>query len=179
LTSAVACRLLIRVQGLKPPDSHHLDAAVGWLGLGCAGDARVELDLISAGQQQHPDVLEARWTLCVHEEDWAAALEIARAELAASPDDCLGWLHQAYALRRVPGGGLTQAWDALLPAAGKFPGEPVIAFNLACYACQLQQLDAARQWLQRAMKIGGKEAVRKMALADDDLKPLWPEIQEL
>ena len=145
------------------PDSHHLNAAVGWLGLGCARDARVELDLISAAQQKHPDVLDARWTLCVHEKNWAEALEIARAELAASPDDCPGWLHQAYALRRAPGGGLPQAWDALLPAAGKFPREPVIAFNLSCYACQMQQLEAARQWLQRAMKTGGKPGAAAIA----------------
>ena len=172
-------RLLIRVQGLEPPDSHHLDAAAGWLGLGCVKDAQAELDLISAARQQHPAVLDVRWTLCAREKRWAEALEIAQAEVAANPDDCPGWLHQAYALRRIPGGGLPQAWDVLLPAAGKFPKEPVIAFNLSCYACQMDQLDAARQWFKRAMKIGGKEAMKKMALADDDLKPLWAEIQEL
>jgi Tfp pilus assembly protein PilF len=88
-------------------------------------------------------------------------------------------LHRAYALRRAPGGGLPQAWDALLPAAGKFPEEPVAAYNLSCYACQMQQLDRARHWLQRAIKTGGKDAIKKMALADDDLKPLWEEIREL
>jgi predicted Zn-dependent protease len=167
------------VQPLETLDLRHLDAAVGWLGLGCAPEARVELELISAARQQHPAVLDARWTLCAHEKRWAEALEIAKAELAAAPDDCAGWLHRAYALRRVPDGGLARAWDALLPAAEKFPKEPVIAFNLACYACQRQQPDVARQWLQRAMKTGGREAMRKMALADDDLKPLWAEIREL
>jgi hypothetical protein len=28
------------------------------------------------------------------------------------------------------------------------------------------------------MNIGGREAIRKMALADDDLKPLWAEIEK-
>jgi hypothetical protein len=167
------------VQGLEPSDLRHLDAAVGWLGLGCAPEARAELDMISGDRQQHPAVLDARWTLCAHEKRWADALEIANAELAVAPDDCPGWLHRAYALRRVPDGGLPRAWDALLPAAEKFPDEPVVAFNLACYACQRQQPDVAREWLQRAMKIGGREAIRKMALADDDLKPLWAEIREL
>jgi predicted Zn-dependent protease len=166
------------VQPLETPDTHRLDAAVGWLGLGCAREARTELDLISAGQQQHPAVLDARWTLCAQEKRWADALEIARAELAAVPDDCPGWLHRAYALRRVADGGLPRAWEALLPAAEKFPREPVIAFNLACYACQMQQPEAARHWLRRAMKVGGREAIRKMALADDDLEPLWAEIRE-
>ena len=168
-----------RVKFLGPPDSHHLDAAIGWLGLGCADDARDELKLISAGQQNHPDVLEMWWTLCVHEKDWPDALQIAELELKFAPDDAGGWLHRAYALRRVNGGGLPKAWDALLPAAGQFPQEPVIAYNLSCYACQMQQLELAREWLQRAVQAGQKEVIKQMALADDDLKPLWLEIQEL
>ena len=166
------------VQRLGPPDSHHLDAAVGWLGLGCVAEARVELDLISAARQKHPAVLEARWTICAREKRWAEALEIAQAELAVAPDDCAGWLHRAYALRRVPDGGLPQAWEALLPAAEKFPREPVIAYNLSCYACQLQQPDVARRWLRRAMKAGDRETIKHMALADDDLQTLWAEIEK-
>ena len=161
---------------LGPPESHHLRAATGWLGLGCAEDARAELAKIPPASQQHPDVLELRWTLCAHELQWRAALEVADAELAAAPDDPAGWLHRAYALRRVSDGGLTRAWDALLPAAKKFPAEPVVAYNLSCYACQLQQLDIARHWLQRALAAGQKAAIKKMALADADLQPLWPEI---
>jgi len=124
-------------------------------------------------------VLEVRWMICAREQRWSDALEIAREEMAAAPDSCSGWLHRAYALRRAPGGGLSQAWEALLPAAEKFPREPVVAYNLSCYACQMQQLDLARQWLERAVQTGGKDAIRKMALADGDLKPLWEEIREL
>lgn len=167
------------MQKLEPPDSHHLDAAIGWLGLGCAGDARIELENISIRNQNHPDTLDARWTLCAHEKKWDEALEIASLELQSAPNDSSGWLHRAYALRRVSDGSLPQAWEALLPAAEKFPTEPVIAYNLSCYACQMQQLDAARVWLKRAIKIGGKEELKQMALADEDLKPLWPEIEEL
>ena len=164
---------------LAPPDSHHLDAAIGWLGLGCAADAREELNLISAGNQNHADVLEVRWTLSVHNQQWAEALKIAELELQSAPGDAGGWLHRAYALRRVDAGGLPQAWNALLPAAEKFPEEPVIAYNLSCYACQMQQLDLARDWLQSAIKVGSKEAIKKMALADEDLQPLWTEIKNL
>ena len=167
------------MRSLEPPDSHHLDAALGWLGLGRADDARAELDSISAAHQQHPAVLDAHWMICAREQRWNDALEIARAELTAAPDGCAGWLHQAYALRRVSSGGLPRAWDALLPAAEKFAKEPVVAYNLSCYACQMQQLDLARHWLRRAIQTGGKEAIKKMALDDDDLKPLWEEIREL
>ena len=164
---------------LESPDLRHLDAAIGWLGLGCAKDARDELAMISVAGQNRPDVLSAHWLLCAHEKNWPDALQIAALELKLSPDDASGWLHRAYALRRVSDGGLSQAWDALLPAAEKFPDEPVIAYNLSCYACQMQQLENARSWLQRAIKNGGKDVIKKMALEDDDLKSLWKEIAEL
>jgi Flp pilus assembly protein TadD len=164
---------------VEPPDSHHLDAAIGWLGLGCPGEARAALNQVAAHYQKHPQLLEARWSLAAFERNWDDALRIAGEELAQLPGDAGGWLHRAYALRRVTGGGLPQAWDALLPAAKKFPSEPVIAYNLSCYACQMSQLDIARHWLQRAVMIGQKEGIKKMALADDDLQPLWPEIEEL
>lgn len=167
------------VQDLEPADIHRLNAAVGWLGLNCPADARAELDAVAPGQQSHPAVLEVRWLLCAHQQNWPDALAVARAELAAAPEDSSGWLHQAYALRRTSDGGLPQAKAALLPAAEKFPKEPVIAYNLACYACQLSELDEARQWLRHATKTGGKKNIKKMALADDDLKPLWPEIGKL
>jgi predicted Zn-dependent protease len=167
------------VKHLEPPDSHLLDAAIGWLGLGCAEDARAELADISAANQNHPAVLEARWTISAQDQKWQEALLIACAELVTDPEDAAGWLHRAYALRRVTDGGLMQAWDALLPAAKKFPAEPIIAYNLSCYACQMQKLDTAREWFHRAVAAGTKETIKQMALADDDLQPLWPEIQAL
>ncbi len=170
-------RFSIHVQVLEPSDIHRLNAAHGWLGLNSPADARAELDAIAPAQQSHPAVLETRWMICAHEENWDDALLVAELELNNVPENSSGWLHRAYALRRVDGGGLVQAWDALLPTAEKFPTEPVIAYNLACYACQLNQLETARSWLHSAVKIGGKEAIQKMARADDDLKPLWPEIE--
>jgi len=40
-----------------------LDAAVGWLGLGCADEARAAFGQVSARYQKHSRVLEARWSL--------------------------------------------------------------------------------------------------------------------
>jgi Flp pilus assembly protein TadD len=167
------------MQILEPSDIHRVNAALGWLGLGSSDEARAELDAILPEQQSHPAVLEARWMIYAHEKNWGEALTAAEHEVAMHPNEASGWLHRAYALRRVKGGGLAQAREALLPAAEKFPKEPVIAYNLSCYACQLNDLDDSRTWLKRAVKIGGKEIIKKMALEDEDLKPLWEEIQVL
>lgn len=163
------------------PDAHYLNAALGWFKLGCLADAQAELEQISPANQHHPHVLEVRWMIFAQEKRWSDALEVAHTEIAVKPDSASGWLHRAYALRRIANGGLPQAWDALLPAAEKFPEEPVIAYNLSCYACQLQQLDQARNWFKRALAADEKQKddIKKMALADDDLKPLWPEISKL
>ncbi len=164
---------------LEPPDSHYLNAALGWLGLGRRDDARAELDRVSPSLQEHPDVLEAWWMLHAEEKCWEAALDVARKLLRHAPDRADGWLHQAYALRRAPSGSLKQASEALKPAAEKFPREPIIPYNLACYACQLHQLDEARRWLRRALRVGGREQIQRMALEDPDLEPLREEIRRL
>ena len=164
---------------LQPPDTHQLAAAIGWLELGNVAEAEAELERISPSQHNHPDVLEVRWLICVERKQWPAGLQIAQALVRGAPKRCSGWLHRAYALRRVPGGTLQRAWKALLPAFDKFPREPIIAYNLACYACQLQQLEAARTWIKRALILGGQHRIQAMALSDPDLEPLWDEIRAL
>lgn len=162
---------------LDPPDTHALSAALGWLELGNAMESLGELDQISPANQQHSGVLELRWSALAELQRWDAALAVAADMVKVAPERVSGWLHRAYALRRASGGGLPQAWEALLPAADRFPDDLLVAFNLACYACQLERLEKARQWLRRALTLGNAPEIRQMALADPDLKPLWPEIQ--
>lgn len=163
---------------LTPPDLHHLNAACGWLGLGLRAEAQAELDSISPEQQRHPNVLELRWDIHATERQWDAALDVARQLIERAPERVSGWLHQAYALRRVPDGSLEKAWSALKPAAERFPQESLVAYNLSCYACQMRQLDEARVWFQRAIQLGGREHIKRLALDDTDLEVLWPEIRE-
>jgi hypothetical protein len=47
---------------LQPPDTIHLQAATGWVGLGDHA-AYDELELISAANRAHPDVLQLRWRI--------------------------------------------------------------------------------------------------------------------
>jgi tetratricopeptide (TPR) repeat protein len=163
---------------IEPPDFHHLRAAAGWAELGNLTEAEAEFARINPALREHPDVLEVRWVLYATATRWVEGLEVASALVRQAPEHASGWLHRAYALRRAPGGGLQQAWDALEPAAEKFPDEPTIPYNLACYACQLNRLEDARQWLERATRIAGKTQIQKMALADSDLEPLWAELRE-
>jgi len=151
---------------------------MGWIELGNCGEAKLELSKVSPALAEHPDVLEVRWMILSTERNWTAALDVAQTMVRIDPDRPYGWLHQAYALRRIPNGSVQAAWEALHPTADRFPGEPTIPYNLACYACQMGQPDEARQWLLRACRAGEKQKVKEMALADTDLETLWREIQE-
>ena len=92
---------MAQMKPIEPPDAHCLSAAIGWLELGNPGEAKAELALISTAGQTHPDVLEARWLVCAEQKAWAEALEAARVLTEAAPNRASGWLHLAYALRRL------------------------------------------------------------------------------
>ena len=164
---------------MPAPDVHHLRAAVGWLELGSAHETLVELEKLDASRQLHPSVLETRWLALAQLQRWEPAADTARALIAAAPERAVGWLHRSYALRRVRGGGLQAAYDALLPVAHQFPREPTIPYNLACYTCQLQR-DSAETfaWLEKAVVAGEGEEIFRMALSDPDLAPLHAQIAQ-
>jgi len=67
----------------------------------------------------------------------------------------------------------------LIQAQRTFPKEKIIAYNLACYDCQLGDLDAAKAWLDKACMLGDVHKIKHMALQDPDLKPLWPDIESV
>ena len=51
------------------------------------------------------------------------------------------------------------------------PNAAIFHFNLACYTCQLGDIEKAKTTLLRAFKL--EPQFRVMALDDEDLKPLW------
>jgi len=160
------------VAGLQFPDVHHLRAAEGWLALGAHAEAAAELRKLTPAGQGHPDVLELRWQLKANQQRWEAALEVARLLIQADSERATGWIYQSYALHELR--RTDEAWDTLLPVFERFPQNGTIPYNLGCYACQLGDLGVAREWIQRAIKIRGKEEIQAMAVDDSDLKPLMP-----
>jgi Flp pilus assembly protein TadD len=169
----------MRGSPLPPSDMHGLSAAVGWMELGNLTESLAELDRISSENQSHPDVVELRWNIQARQGDWAAALETATRLVEHAPERASGFLHRAYAARRAPGGSVEAAWQILHAVADRFPKEQIIPYNLACYLCQMQRLDEARAWLRRAFALRSKTKCVQMALHDEDLRALWPEIPKM
>jgi hypothetical protein len=169
-----------RDMNLEPPETHHLRAAIGWLELGNPAEAGEEIARIRPEFLHHPDVLQARWEICAAGRSWDAAVEVAELLVSVAPERAAGWVHRAYALRRVKHGGLQLAWAALRPAFDKFPKVEIIPYNLACYAAQFGRLEEAWEWLHKAMEAAGDaKRIRTQALSDPDLQPLWERLREL
>jgi hypothetical protein len=72
------------MKALQPPDSLHLRAAEGWIGLGDYRAATEELDQITAANRTHPDVLQLRWFISAEAQTGRAAVGDARSAGASS-----------------------------------------------------------------------------------------------
>jgi len=161
------------------PDLHRLRAAQGWLELGLPGDAETELAALGESARYHPAALELGWAVAAAQVDWSRAHGLAEDLVRRQPGHVSGWIHRAYAARRMPGGGLDTALAALLPASTAFPKEPMVAYNLACYLVRLGRIEEGWRWYSEAEHRGDAEEIRRLALADDDLREIWPRIAAL
>lgn len=149
-----------------------LRAAEGWVELDLPAEALLELEAIESSERDQLPVLEMFWRVYASWHKWQPALEVAARVVEQFPEAFSGWVERAYALRRVKGGGLAAAFESLLPAWKRFPQEPVIPYNLACYCAQMDRVAEACDWLEQAMAIGNRQVLRTMALDDPDLEPL-------
>lgn len=159
------------------PDLHRLNAAVGWLELGVLDESEAELQSLSRTAKKHPECRHIEWRLRVERRDWDASLAIARQIVVESPDSPVGWIDRSYSLHKMD--RTREAMKELVPAFDRFPSESIVPYNLACYACRLEDLEEAFRWFQRAVKRGDKRTLVKMAMADPDLEGLRDRLSSL
>jgi len=165
------------MEPLKHRNLFHLRAAEGWLELGDYREAKVELAQIASPLQIHPDVLEVKWQIYAKARNWERCIQIANALIRAVPERSSGWIHLSYALHETR---MTEdAYENLLSMADHFSTEPIMAYNLACYACQLGYRQESMEWIRRAIELGDGRKIKSMALEDPDLEPLWSRIKRL
>ena len=157
---------------LEPPDVQHLNAAPGFLALDMYEEANAELEEIHPFCRALPEVLHVRLGIYAGAKKWEL-LQVVAKKLAEYDSSDPQWIISlAYATRRVE--SLQAASAILVDGLELHAEEPIIHYNLGCYACQLGDLNAAQEYLKRAFEIQPK--CREMALEDSDLKPLWDSI---
>lgn len=154
--------------------SWRLERCDGFLDLRMPDRAGAELDAIPAEHQRRPDVQRLRLRLLIDRHDWPAARELAQSLRDSNPKACESWIQLAYTTRRAR--SLADAQVVLSEAVRRFPDVSVIRFNLACYACQSGRLDEARRYLHQAFILD--RSYREAALEDEDLRPLWPDLED-
>jgi hypothetical protein len=157
---------------LDQPDRQHWQAAAGYGELGMFLEADKELDKIDPFNRAAPEVLALRIAIYRGLEKWELMQEIAKRLAEFQPDDIQWTISLAYATRRA--NSIQAAKEVLLNAEPKFPKEPAIKYNLACYFCQTGDIKTAKSYLKQAFEIDLNWRVA--ALEDADLRPIWDSI---
>jgi tetratricopeptide (TPR) repeat protein len=158
---------------LEPPDQQYWQAAIGYVELGMFQDANDQLEKIDPFNRAAPEVLAVRLAIYRGLKKWELMQQIAKRLKEFQPDNAQWTISLAYATRRAY--SIDVAMEILIDAEAKFPREPAIPYNLACYYCQLGKMEKAKRYLKKAFEIDLNW--RRAALDDEDLKPLWDSLQ--
>jgi Flp pilus assembly protein TadD len=154
---------------LKASWQKHVLASSGYLELGMLDDAAKVLDEIALEDKNRNEVLGARVVLYIAAKKWDMAAAIASHLVRVDPNNEAWWINLAYSVRRIE--GVEKAEDILLRAQAIHPKVAIIAFNLACYASVTGRIEQAKARLRHAIDLD--KEIRRLALGDEDLRPLW------
>jgi tetratricopeptide (TPR) repeat protein len=154
---------------LAHPDSQHVQAAKGWLGLLSLDEAARELEKIAEEFRSHPDVLEIRWLLAANAKNWTEALSFAERVCYLAPEKPEGWIYRGTSLVEL--NRYADAYGALRQGQERFPEDEILAYDLGCVCCALGRLDEAIGWIRKSIEISGAD-VKRQAVEDPDLEPI-------
>ena len=132
-------------------------------------DANAELEEIELELRHVPEVLEVRMQIYGELKKWELMQTVAKTLAIHDPDEPQWTVLWAYATRRAE--CIEQARIILVTAIERLPHVAIFHYNLACYECQLGDLEKARTSVERAFKL--EPGMRALAPDDEDLKPLF------
>jgi len=131
-------------------------------------DALDELDQLSPSMSADGGVMEFKLRLLERARKWSEAATLAAKLAASHPNEARWFVAWAFAKRRSD--CLETASKILSEAASLHPKDPLIQFNLGCYAAQRGDLTTAQSHVRRAIELD--HDLEKMAHEDPDLEPL-------
>ena len=147
----------------------HLRAAIGLIELGMLEDAASELESLPPEDRDRSSVLALRVEIYRTAGNWSLMEVVARELWKRHPDEPDYWTNLAWAVRRSD--SVQAAWDILLEAVERFPGDAMTNYNFGCYSCQLGHIEQAKTRVGKAIELDAK--FKLLALDDADLEPLW------
>ena len=147
-----------------------LQAASGWLELGIADEALLELEKLPMASRHQREVLELQLAAQMASQAWNPAADTARLLCLQAADRPEFFLHAAFCLHET--GDTLAARDWLLRGPKSLFVMAIFHYNLACYLWTLGEADRARSHLQQAITMD--ESFREAARSDRDLAGIGP-----
>jgi tetratricopeptide (TPR) repeat protein len=128
-----------------------ITVAQGYVELGLPLDANEELEQIEPDQCVHPEVLAIRVKIYRVLKKWELMQTVAQILAVNEPEHVQWTVDWAYATRRAD--CLNAARLILVNAVESQPNVAIFHYNLACYECQLGNLEGAKSRLKRAFEL--------------------------
>ena len=145
-------------------------AASGWLDLGLADEALLELETLPTDVRNQREVLELKLAAQMVNQSWNPASDTARLLCLKAADEPLFFLRAAFCLHET--GDTLAACNWLLRGPKTLFEMPVFHYNLACYLWTLGEANRARSHLKQAITMDG--SFLATARDDHDLVGIGP-----
>jgi hypothetical protein len=162
---------------VEPPNPAYertLQAAQGYFQLEMWDEAWDELENLAPEFQHYPQVIFLRLLIFNNMERWEYTVLVGTGALKQYPQFGPLYLATAEALRNFEGAAAAKA--LLVAGQSVLKGEAVFHFMLGSCECQLGNLEAAKAEVERAFELDG--SLRRPALNEPDLQPLWDSLGE-
>jgi len=147
-----------------------LEAATGWLELGLADEALVELEALPTEARSQRDALELKLVAQMECQSWNGASDTARLLCLKAADEPTFFLRAAYCLHET--GDTLAACNWLLRGPKTLFEMAIFHYNLACYLWTLGEEKRARSHLKQAITMD--ESFLDAAREDRDLIGIGP-----
>jgi hypothetical protein len=147
-----------------------MQAATGWLELGIADEALVELESLPPEVRSQREVLELRLSAQMINQSWNSAADTARLLCLQAADEPVFFLRAAFCLHET--GDTLAACNLLLRGPKTLFEMAVFHYNLACYLWTLGEAKRARSHLKQAITMD--ESFLAAAREDRDLVGIGP-----
>lgn len=142
-----------------------LQAATGWLELGIADEALVELESLPTDARTQRAALELKLAAQMINQSWNSAADTARLLCLKAADEPVFFLRAAFCLHET--GDTLAACNWLLRGPKTLFEMAVFHYNLACYLWTLGEATRARSHLRQAITMD--ESFLEAAREDRDL----------
>ena len=146
----------------------------GYHELGMNAEALAELLEIEAEVGPRIEVLSMRLAIHRSAEQWDEMREVAGVIQRLQPAQAEAWIWLADATRHSV--SLEAAREILVEAEKSFPENPHIKFQIGCYHCRLGEIDPAEKYVRAAIALDPRW--NRIALSDEDVRELWPRLDD-